>query len=135
MSLLENRPAGTDYFRQDQPGFLHTRSSTRQLAPWIVAAARHSKRQEDAKTSKERRERQRRLRRKPRWQKDLIDVGDSTWYAKRAERTRKEAEEQAAAVAAPRKAREAAERALLQQQAAAQEQALEAVFQRICAMY
>ena len=47
----------------------------------------------------------------------------------------RKAEEQAAAVAAPRKAREAAERALLQQQAAAQEQALEAVFQRICSMY
>lgn len=135
MRLLENRPAGPDYFRPDQPGYLHTRRSTRQLAPWIVGAAGHAERRSDAKRAKERRERQRRLRKKPRWKRDLTEVGDSDWYTKMAVRARREAEEQAAAAAAPRKALQAAEQRRLQSQSIAQEQAMEAVFQRICALY
>jgi hypothetical protein len=135
MSLLEHRPAGADHFRMDQPGYLHTRRSTRQLAPWIVGAAGYGERQSEVKRAKERRERRHRLHRKSRLQKELTEVGDRTWYRKMAERTRREAEQQAAAVAAPRKAMQAEKARRARSQDIAQEQALEGVFQRIVALY
>lgn len=135
MSLLEHRPAGADHFRMDQPGYLHTRRSTRQLAPWIVGAAGYGERQFEAKRAKERRERRRRLHQKSRLQKELTEVGDRNWYRKMAERTRREAEQQAAAAAEPRKAMQAENARRAQSRDIAQEEALEAVFQRIVALY
>ena len=135
MSLLAHRPAGADYFRADQPGYLHTRRSTRQLAPWIVGAAGHGERQSEAKRAKERRERQQRLRQKSRLLKDLAEVGDSVWYTKMAERARREAREQAAAAAAPRKALQAEELRRSRSRDLEQEQALEGLYQRILGLY
>ena len=134
-SLLAHRPAGTDYFRVDQPGYLHTRCSTRQLAPWIVGAATHGKRQADVKRARERSERLRRVRSKPRLQKDVMDVGDTVWYQKMANRARREAEAQAVAAAAPRKAQDAEELRRSRSEDLAQELALEAAFRRVCALY
>ena len=137
MSVLDNqRPAeGANHLRDTEGVRQHMRKSNRHLAPWIVAAAAHGSRRQDAKAAKQRRTHRRAYDRKPCWQKSVVEVGDEVWYSKMAERTRLDAAEQAAAEASLRKEQAKAQATADRRQSTAQEAALSAIYEKICGLY